>query len=58
MDSAANDGFATNMNPEAEDTRGGLVKGVDDFQAKPEDFDDDDEGDDDEDDEMGVPGAR
>ena len=58
VDSAANDGFATNMNPEAEDTRGGLVKGVDDFQAKPEDFDDDDEGDDDEDDEMGVSGAR
>ena len=46
-----------NLNPEAEDTRGGMLKGVDDIQAKPEDFDDDDEGEDD-DDELGVSGAR
>ena len=45
-----------NLNPEAEDTRGGMLKGVDDIQAKPEDFDDDDEGEDD-DDELGVSGG-
>jgi hypothetical protein len=34
-----------------------MLKGVDDIQAKPEDFDDDDEAEDD-DDELGVSGAR
>ena len=57
VDTSADDNFAMNLNPEAEDTRGGMLKGVDDIQAKPEDFDDDDEGDDD-DDELGVSGAR
>ena len=57
VDTAAEDNFAMNLNPEAEDTRGGMIKGVDDIRAKPEDFDDDDEGEDDED-ELGVSGAR
>ena len=57
VDTAADDNFAMNLNPEAEDTRGGMIKGVDDIRAKPEDFDDDDEGEDD-DDELGVSGAR
>ena len=53
VDTSADDNFAMNLNPEAEDTRGGMLKGVDDIQAKPEDFDDDDEAEDD-DDELGV----
>ena len=57
VDTSADDNFAMNLNPEAEDTRGGMLKGVDDIQAKPEDFDDDDEEEDD-DDELGVSGAR
>ena len=57
VDTSADDNFAMNLNPEAEDMRGGMLKGVDDIQAKPEDFDDDDEGEDD-DDELGVSGAR
>ena len=56
VDMSVDDNFAMNLNPEAEDMRGGMIKGVDDIQAKIEDFDDEDE--DDDDDELGVSGAR
>jgi hypothetical protein len=38
-DTSSEDKFAMKGNPEAEDTRGGMLKGVDDIMAKPEDFD-------------------
>ena len=55
VDTAADDNMAMNLNPEAEDTRGGVVgiiNGVDDFEPAPGDIDDDDDdmADDDDDD--------
>jgi hypothetical protein len=64
VDTAAEDNLAMNLNPEAEDTRGGMLNGVDDLEPAPGDLDDDD-GDDDfsaideeEDDLGGIAGAR
>jgi hypothetical protein len=64
VDTAAEDNLAMNLNPEAVDTRGGMLNGVDDLEPAPGDLDDDD-GDDDfsaideeEDDLGGIAGAR
>ena len=49
VDTAADDKLAMNLNPEAEDTRGGIagiINGVDDFEPAPGDLDDEDEDDD------------
>ena len=34
VDTAAEDNLAMNLNPEAEDTRGGMLNGVDDLEPR------------------------
>mmetsp|Transcript_13915 Transcript_13915/g.33638 ORF Transcript_13915/g.33638 Transcript_13915/m.33638 type:complete len:747 (-) Transcript_13915:312-2552(-) len=51
VDTAADDNMAMNLNPEAEDTRGGIVSGVDDLEPAVGDVDDEDEPEAEEDDE-------
>ena len=57
VDTSAEDNLAMKLNPEAEDTRGGMISGVDDLGPAPGDIDDDEDGDDDDDDDV-VAGAR
>ena len=52
-DTAADENFDGNVNPEAEDTRGGVVTSADDLTASSVDYEDDDEGEDDDDEATG-----